>query len=71
MSELIDEPGITIPFILGEHVLSRLPIRLFHNNDTLNTKFCFEVDKCILGKDNKNLVSLELSVIRLNIDMGV
>ena len=45
MSELVVEPGITTPLLLGEHLLSKIPIKLFHNKDALKTKFSLEIDK--------------------------
>ena len=49
MSEFSVEPGMITPLLLGEHLLSTVPTKLFHNNDALKVKFVFDFDKCILG----------------------
>ena len=49
-SEHVEEPGTIIPFSFGEHLLRSLQIRLFQIDDPMNTKFCLEISRLILGR---------------------
>ena len=57
-SEPLVEPGIIIPYVLGEHLFNSLSISAFHSDDDLKIKQCLTVLIFTFGRISCRLVDL-------------
>lgn len=71
ISEQSEEPGTIKPAAFGVHLMSSLPIRLFHIKDALNIKLYFDRSSEILGKIIKIFDDRGLGVNNSSTDDGV